>query len=214
MRVSHAYKFIFLAMPRTGSTSIRSILDFYSDIKSINIKQTTDGFPFYHHISAMELREIFNKRGWNWSEYRRFCVIRNPYDRIVSLYHHHLWMQNRRANEAPMRERKGKPPGGAPSFKDYVMRINPESRLTASLQSFICDKGEDFLVEDVLVFEKLYTELPNYLSGLGIYITSSDIPYLNASDNRGEYRAYYDEDTKERVAKLYNHDITRFGYGF
>lgn len=93
MRISHKYRFVFLANLRTGSTTVRSILDHYSDIKSVHITQISERFPFYHHISAQELKPIFEERGWDWSKYKKFCVIRNPYDRIVSLYHHSQQMK-------------------------------------------------------------------------------------------------------------------------
>ena len=93
MRISHKKKFIFLANPRSASTSIRKILDPYSDISSKLISEVDQNFPFYHHITALELKNIFEKKGWDWDSYTKFCIIRNPYERIVSLYHHQQKIQ-------------------------------------------------------------------------------------------------------------------------
>lgn len=90
MRISHTYKFIFFANPRTGSTTVRDVLDEYSDILSVHITEASAKFPFYHHITPLELKAIFMDRGWDWYSYRKFCFVRNPYDRVVSLYHHYL----------------------------------------------------------------------------------------------------------------------------
>ena len=218
MRISHKHRFIFLAIPRTGSTTMRKILDDYSDIKSIHKSEITDKFPFYNHISALELKNIFEKRCWEWSNYKKFCVIRNPYDRVVSLYHHHLQMKAKRFKKT---EVIGNLVGQVKNivrpvvtFRDYVMGINPEKRLPTSLKSFIADESGNFLVEDILMFEKLSKDLPSYLDNLGINITAEDIPHLNASRKRGEYRDCYDEDTKQRVSALYAYEISRFGYRF
>ena len=50
MRISHKYKFIFISIPKTGSTSVRSILDPYSDIISVNDKNS----PYKHHTTSID----------------------------------------------------------------------------------------------------------------------------------------------------------------
>lgn len=210
MRISHSRKFVFLATPRTGSTTARNILDNYSDIKSIHITETSEDFPYYHHISASELKSIFADRSWNWDSYKKFCVVRNPYDRIVSLYHLDKKLRtqkNYNQSESPSTIKQK-------SFKDYVMTINPKQRLPTSLREFICDADGNFLVNDILMFEKLRDELPKFLDTLDISITSEEMPHLNASINRQQYQEYYDSELRQRVYDLYQYEIERFGYVF
>tara|TARA_B100000809_G_scaffold85848_1_gene84263 strand:+ start:192 stop:842 length:651 start_codon:yes stop_codon:yes gene_type:complete len=216
MRISHSRKFIFLATPRTGSTTVRKILDNYSEIKSVHITEISSDFPFYHHISALELKNVFEDQGWDWGSYKKFCVVRNPYDRVVSLYHHNLKMrENEKVKNAKSFIRKIRNmTTRTPSFKDYVMSINPKKRLPTSLESFLCDKDGNFLVNEILMFEKLRDDLPNFLNMLDISITPEDIPHLNASTNRQQYREYYDDDSKKKVHDLYRYEIEQFGYSF
>ena len=137
-------------------------------------------------------------RGWDWDGYRKFCVIRNPYDRVVSLYHHrfdHL-------KESPV------------SFKQFVFLLNPENRLHTTLKDFICDDKGQFLVRDILQFEYLAKQLPDYLKQAGIDLPSDSLPHLNASKSRRLYRDYYDAESEARVSMLYQYEIKRFGYAF
>ncbi|MDD4955629.1 MAG: sulfotransferase family 2 domain-containing protein [Candidatus Omnitrophica bacterium] len=82
MRISHKYKFIFFSNPRTGSESVRKALDPFSDIfSSVND-------PVYNnHITPEELKNHFLKMGWDWDKYFKFCFVRNPWDRLVSIYY-------------------------------------------------------------------------------------------------------------------------------
>lgn len=205
-------------MPRTGSTTVRSVLDRYSDIKSVHITQTTGQFPFYHHIPARKLKPIFDERGWDWFAYRRFCVVRNPFDRVVSLYHHYKKINaDRGKSRTSLRNFlkylyfQVRP---EITFAEYVMNLNPQDPLTVSLAEFICDENGEFLVDDVLTFERLNSLLPAYLQQMGLFITEEDIPVLNTSTEREPYTLYYTHETRERVASLYAYEIQRFSYTF
>lgn len=218
MRISHKYRFIFFAIPRTGSTTTRSVLDEFSDVKSLHITQLPPGFPFYHHISPLEVKIIFDKEGLSFFDYRRFCVVRNPYDRVVSLYHHHQRMKTERFINARIFKKflykindVIRP---TTTFRDYVMQINPAKREPTSIKSFISDNKGHLLINDILKFENLGEELPTYLANFGIQINADNVPHLNASENRQDYRVYYDEVTKQRVSNLYSYEIERFDYSF
>ena len=198
MRISHKYKFIFLATPRTGSSTVRNVLNQYSDIQSVHISEVNEANPFYHHISALELKEIFEQKGWNWDEYFKFCFVRNPFDRVASLYHH----------------KKRKDAFADLSFSDYVARIDTTTRLPTSMDSFLNDSDGKLLCDKILKFEKMGVELPEILSKFGIDIDSSQIPHLNASENRFKYREYYDERLKKDVQDLYHYEFENFDYSF
>ncbi|MEN8154473.1 MAG: sulfotransferase family 2 domain-containing protein [Acidobacteriota bacterium] len=218
MRISHKHRFVFLANPRTASTTIRNILDDYSDIKSRYITDIDRDFPYYHHISAQELKKIFDLNGWDWFSYKRFCIVRNPFDRVVSLYHHKI------QTSTQPDERRSRPYNlarkikykllGDSKFENYVKHLNPKKRLTTSLKEFLCDKDGNFLVDDVLMFENLGTELPEYLKQFGIKIEKEDIPHLNLSSGRNKYKEYYDPLTRKKVEEIYSYEIERFKYKF
>ena len=147
VRISHRHKFVFLATPRTASTSVRDALNEYSDIRSVYKTQLSEENPFNHHISVKELIPIFNERKWNWDEYESACFVRNPYDRVVSLYHHYLETGGRTApdksilyNVARKIRYKYLP---LKSFTEYVRSIDVESRLQIPVSKFVQDEAGD-----------------------------------------------------------------------
>lgn len=121
MRISHEKKFIFFAVPRTGSTVIRSALDKYCE--PIHNRRWIDGAiptfaasnnpsvvshgqslegngyaycdpdnPLYWHVKASVLKKYFQAAGWEWDEYFKFGFVRNPWDHRVSNY---LYLKSR-----------------------------------------------------------------------------------------------------------------------
>lgn len=72
MIINNEKKFIFIAIAKTGSTSIT---------RRFNILE--DPSPEFYH---MHLRDILDKYP-STKNYFKFCFVRNPYDRLVSLYY-------------------------------------------------------------------------------------------------------------------------------
>lgn len=72
MIIDHKNKFIFIAIPKTASTSITK-----------RFGLTIDKPPEEYH---MKLREIPNLKN-QFNNYFKFCFVRNPYDRLMCAYH-------------------------------------------------------------------------------------------------------------------------------
>lgn len=217
MRISHRHKFLFLSYSRTASRSVRTVLDRYSDVESVNVTRISPERPFYHHMPAREAKRVFDHMGWKWSQYRRFSIVRNPHTRVVSLYHHYLSMRQRRAPglalvpklKALMRcslER-------TKSFKKYVQSLDRKHNLALPLKQFILADDACPLLDDVLRYEDLADVLPACLRPLGIQIDPEEIPRVGSSGIR-DYKEYYDKEARSLVKNLYRYEIDRFGYRF
>jgi len=81
MRISHKYKFVYISIPKTGSSTVRYLIDKYSDISSDD--------PYWSltigaHPNAKQIKTYFGIKGWNWDEYFKFTVVRHPIPRIKS----------------------------------------------------------------------------------------------------------------------------------
>ena len=84
--ISHSKKFIFIHIPKTGGTSIEIVLKGYIAEKyKIAGDNTFFIGPDIKHHTASELLERYGKK--KFGEYLKFCVIRNPWDRLLSLFY-------------------------------------------------------------------------------------------------------------------------------
>lgn len=211
VRISKQYKFIFFSNPKTGSSSLRQFLDPYSDLFPVkNFLHRTPDNLFYPHITPNEVQEIFKRYQWNFHDYHKFVIVRNPWARLVSLYEH-----IKRGDKVP-------------EFKEWLPNIcasgdgaGGESwqrwrRYGAwSIKNFISDSDGQILVDKILRVEDLDCMLIPHLKKIGLDIPNGKNPeHKNLGNYKQHYSAYYDEQTKALVAKNYQFDIEHFKYTF
>ena len=128
----------------------------------------------------------------------KVTLVRNPFDRIVSLY---TCGNNNISglNSVPR------------SFEDYLDEVDRllksgetnghYNTLTANLSI----KG--FFQPDTIFKLEELDKLVNYLP-------KTDFPKVNASPHRDHYRDYYDDRSIRIVERIYAEDLERFGYEF
>lgn len=185
MRISHKHKFVFIAVPKTGSTSVRSIIDPYSDILSVNNRNS----PYKHHTTALNLKSHFESQDWEWNSYYKFSVVRNPWERRVSSWAYRLKKGQHNYTE----------------FKDFVRHYPAAPQF-----SWLSDQDGNFLMDYVFKLEdpdgmdKVFNKLK---------IPKVKLPHKNKNGHK-HYTEYYDDETRQIVAKKYAKDIEYFGYEF
>ncbi|MEM1180509.1 MAG: sulfotransferase family 2 domain-containing protein [Acidobacteriota bacterium] len=207
MRISHRYRFIFFSFPKTASSTVRHFLDPYCDVRPVRrLVDVTDDNPFHPHMRPERARDVFDRLGWDFGGYTRFTCVRNPWARLVSLYHHI------RREETP------------PPFRDWLLSLTAddpsEKRLwrrygSWPLEDFIEDRDGNILVDQVLRTEDLDTQLIPFLKSLGVPIADGHaVPRRNASGRGADHRSFYTPSSAGLVRKLYPREIERFGYRF
>lgn len=168
-------------------------------------------------MPASEAKLVFDEKHWNWFDYHRFCIVRNPYARMVSLYHHYLNMRTRISPDlAPTARLKALVKYRLLprlTFSQYLLRPEKIREIAMPLEEFVLDSTGRSLVDDILTYEKLTEELPPYLQGIGIDVDPGQIPVLGSSGIK-DYAAYYDEETRSFVEGFYHYEIESFGYRF
>ncbi|MEL6439224.1 MAG: sulfotransferase family 2 domain-containing protein [Cyanobacteria bacterium J06621_8] len=94
MIISHSKKFIFIHIQKTAGTSVTRYLNNYLNYQDMIVGGTKYGekiqplikerFKMHKHSNAQSIKTITGDELWN--SYFTFSFVRNPWDRMVSLY--------------------------------------------------------------------------------------------------------------------------------
>jgi hypothetical protein len=90
--INRSYGFIFIHIPKTGGTSVKEHLRQYRQDADVHIDRPVDadrlgspnGVALKKHSSAAEVRKALGGSGFDG--FFKFCVVRNPFVRTMSLF--------------------------------------------------------------------------------------------------------------------------------
>ena len=240
---SKKYNFCFIHIPKTGGTTISKII-----IK--NIGEEGKRPPKYKpHIGAYEalvkvdhghptFLSISNILKEDFDPLLKFCVVRNPWDRTLSMWRHFLYAYNISPDEF--------------TFKNFINKDLKKSlplKLRAKAVSFFEDDSErkfkirqiNYLknnegniddIDLIIRFENLNNSIMDISKNIEhpLYdifsdLNNSKIPHLKNSTKRfkkqanslsknNSYRDYYTAKMKKKVQKLCEEDIDIFKYKY
>ncbi len=210
MPVSKKHKCIFIHIPKNGGVSVEHALDMFGDdeqedreriygrIRSADLMKYYFPSPVLQHLRIADLRKIIPVNIFN--EYFKFVFIRNPWDRMVSLYNFNIpFLQKEKGQGHRM-----------PSFEDFLANeLNPFLRLQQC--QYITDDSGRMIMDFVGRFENIDRDFLQLCGKLGISPVS--LPHKNRIGHR-HYSAYYTEETMRIVAEIFKDDIETFGYKF
>ena len=212
MIISHQYKLVFFSNPKTGSESIRKFLSPISEERIVVFRRVTEEHPFYSHITPLETKNIFEKRGWGFDGYNRLVFTRNPFSRVLSLF---KMMTRGHSFDVELFNRwvstiDNKGAGGGGNDLDRWLKYG-----TYSIYNFISDSQGVALTTRIIRLEDIETDLLKYLAEIGIprFITDQPIPYINhsAAKEVNPLEKYSDQNINHMM-KLYGKEIEEFGY--
>jgi len=220
--INHEHKCIFLHIPKTGGTSIekffkapqghhelpRDQIPNFSTSMSINEK----GYLKYYgaRVHYDELNEKI------CSDYFMFTFVRNPWDRIISLYK--FWVEKPRngGEFAFARERLQSVPACFKFFAkniDYIFSLLPKDERVHILPQYELNGNHAYLdyLDFVGRFENFQQDFDTICDKIGI--PRQKLPHENKTNHK-HYTEYYDDETREIVERKYAKDIEYFGYKF
>jgi Sulfotransferase family len=199
MRISRRYGLIFLANPKCASTTVERYIDVYTNGDAEGPK----GYP--KHTNARILDRYMTEHGLSYDDFLVFTTIRNPWDRLVS-----LWTYARKQPDAFWFDAAS----SSRSLSDFLQTdiIQDHFVREFGLNGFTHTPDGRRIVDDVFCVEQYRSALPLMFRRLGIAFV--DKGWRSNQSNRAKYQTYYDEADQHLVAELFKADIAYGGYRF
>ncbi len=147
----------------------------------------------------------------------KFTVVRNPYDRAVSMWFYLDSRSEAFALPGPgQRARFGAFLRMVPVYWAFRPFWRRRALHTRPAIPDLCDRDNSTLLVDFVGrVERLSDDLAVVCTAVGI--APPEVEHVNASrrrDSARHYAEYYDEPLRRTVERLYGRDIARFKYGF
>jgi len=225
MIISRTHKYIFIKSLKTASTSVEAALSkccseqdvvtplgdywFNRDERGEWVHSAMNAEGFLQHDFASDVKRKVPPE--IWSEYFKFSIVRNPWDRVVSLF---SWEARNNAALKPAKRfyhRLGIP------FDDFREKRKLFREFVAgdwiTNDRFYLIDGK-LCVDFVIRYEHLEQDFREVCARVGL--PPLTLSHLKAGLRQGEhsYFEYYDETTKSVVAQRHANDIRLFDYKF
>ena len=190
--ISHAHKFIFIHIPKTGGLSVVDALMPYCDEK-----EYTHGHPY--QSTYYDFCDAGN--------YYQFSFVRNPWARAFSTFNYSLSWHEANSSELPhyLIDK---------DFNKYVENYDFWTK-TNKTTYFEYTEGCDFIGKQ----ENLQQDFDELCSLIGLQERS--LEHLNVTDKKIEkknkyhtYRDHYNSKSKDTIYKKFKKDIETFNYEY
>ena len=206
MIISFQHKFVFAAVPKTGTHAVRQALREHlgpDDVEQVALF-VKKRFPIpelasiqHGHISLQQLRPHMPPE--QFDGFFKFAFVRNPFDRFVSYC-------------SFMTRFKGEFLADPHGVMAHFLRNPPMQHVLFWPQfSFLVDTEGQLLTNYVGRVEEMQDSYDEIARRIGIPTTQ--LEKVNSS-KRLDYRGYYTPPLVDAVARLYARDVELFGYEF
>jgi len=186
--ILHQHKLIFIHIPKTGGTSIEYALTGKEKSQHKTISDFETEYP-----------DLIKK-------YFKFTVVRNPWDRLVSGFFYYKSGGNQSKKDKAFATKYGC------NFKSFVEQIDSfDSRHFLNKQLTYINIGGINVMDRILRFETLSADFKKL--AIKLNIQQITLNTLRQSKHK-HYTEYYDDKTREIVAKKYAQDIEYFDYKY
>ena len=222
-------KILFIHIPKNGGTSLQTAFKevfkkkyHHKQIRNLGVKRR---YSMNAHQSGILTMKEIPLRYWN--EYYRFSIVRNPWDRLVSIWRFIMiddrvfkdaygLKNNISAFEKMFNDENKK------TFKEWVLSYDHpcffkgadlkcnRRPITKVQQSDWIIKDGKSIVDKTFRLENLDKLVSEFRKRFGADLK---IPRMNTT-KRGSYHEYYDSELADIVAEWYKDDIRIWGYEF
>lgn len=226
MIISHSHRYIFIKSEKTAGTSIEAALSkhctgddtvtplgdywFNRDEKGAWIHSAMNADGFSQHDPAAEVKRKVPPE--IWTDYFKFSIARNPWDRVVSYY---SWDARIRKQLKPTRRwyhRLGLPFDEFRDTRRLFHQYAASGDWTTNDRFYLIDDA--LCVDFVIRYERLGDDLAEVCRRVGLPAVA--LPHLKSGLREGAhaYSDYYDGPSRRIVAERHHNDIRLFGYEF
>jgi len=202
MIVSHQHKFIFVKTKKTAGSTLEKLVFQYLGPKDICNGSPRDDTPRINtsstdgHASWAKIQASYPNE---WSDYYKFTIERNPWDKVVSSYYWH--QEIKPARFANM------------DFETYVMTCD---LLPIDWLNYADTVGK-LRVHKVFKYEEMWDMYSYFNEKFRFKIPKKMVVATKLKGNirkERDYRKLHTNATIERVADLFANEIKAFGYTY
>ena len=204
MPISHKYKLIFIHIPKAAGTSIEKYMDIAEDDRVFNTVNLTGAL--LKHFTASQIQKYVSTKIYD--SYETFTVIRNPWDRMVSMYEfskQYIMPTICNFNLDFILE--------SYSFEIFIELVEQKylEPYFRDQLSYIKNSRNQIIVNNIFRFEDL-GKAQNFLQK---HLKRKEkLELENRTLHRKHYSQYYDDKLKTRVQKIFQEEIDFFKYKF
>lgn len=207
MIISRAHRYIFFAIPKTGTHSVRRALREHlgpEDLEQVGLF-VKKRFPFpefaniqHGHISTRQIRPVLGEE--EFAKLFKFAFVRNPFDRFVS-YCAFMGRETGVFQREPAR------------YMKYIIReARPVDHLLFQPQHLmVTNEAGELELDFVGRNETMQASYDEACRRIGI--PTADLERVNSSTHR-PWQEYYDPDLIGWVGDFYRRDLELFDYRF
>jgi hypothetical protein len=233
MLISHRKRFIYTKTVKTAGTSVESYFEPYcmregewtftharpeyvSETGIIGIRTgdplELQGATWWNHMPARTIRALIGEEIWN--TYFKFCVVRNPFDAMVSAYRYFAASKQRvhglrkvlvtiGARFVPARRNR--------DLKGRFERWLSMIQLPLDRNKYLVDGR--YCMDHAIRYEALEAGIQEVCQRLNVDFDSRRLPHLkNTEKPKSPLSAYYSDASIAIIERAFRFELDQFGY--
>jgi hypothetical protein len=222
MLISHKYKFITIDIPKTGTRTLRETLRSVGAV-DLHGKGENPKDHFYQHGNIIGCKKGFEERGWDFNNYLKFSMVRNPWKRYVSflLYKIEKAKKYQKTSSEELKSWSSfKKFEGSQCLKHWDAFDRDENRFLKAIinnnpnqESYIKNQKGCVGVDFIGQLESIYKDFAKFCEQVGV-IPIPDLKHSNKGVYEKPYEKYYTQELIDMVAEKEKWVIGEFDYNF
>ncbi|WP_448564938.1 sulfotransferase family 2 domain-containing protein [Trichothermofontia sp.] len=227
MLVSHRHKFIYTKTIKTGGTSVESYFERFcmpsewslsherdESISEVGIvgfrgRRPPPGCLYWNHMPAALIKQRIGPSAWD--QYFKFCVIRNPYDKVVSAFYFFQYMEKGFVDFGDLDYERTKLENWLRSCIQWPNRF---SGLPIDRDKYMI--GNQFCLDGIIRYENIAADMAKVCQHLDLPWEPSLLPKFKAGIRPPEAKAadLYTPIARKIVEAIFAFELKFFAYTF